>query len=144
MTALIIPNAIMITTRDNKYTFASFMSRDTTYDVIHNVWRLGRPASALASRDDIRRKGTDESRGILPAADAPAAAGGAPAVKKVTTCGCGKAGEHYSATAMEAVYPGTPEKIYNLMFASGFIKDFMRDEQKLLGAYICVRSGAPC
>ncbi|KAG8719066.1 hypothetical protein FRC09_011652 [Ceratobasidium sp. 395] len=27
--------------------------------------------------------------------------------------------------------PGTPEKIYNLMFASGFVKDFMAGEQKL-------------
>ena len=43
MTALFIPNALQITTRNSKYTFASFLSRDTTYDVIHNIWRLVRP-----------------------------------------------------------------------------------------------------
>lgn len=52
---------------------------------------------------------------------------------KVTQCACGKKGEHYSETALETIVPGTPEKIYNLMFASGFIKDFMKGEQKLLG-----------
>ena len=35
---------------------------------------------------------------------------------------------------MESTLPGTPEKIYNLMFTSGFMKDFMRENQKLLGA----------
>ena len=54
---------------------------------------------------------------------------------KVTKCQCGKDGSHYSEVAMEAVFPGTPEKIHNLIFASGFIKDFMREEQKLLGAF---------
>ena len=53
---------------------------------------------------------------------------------KVTKCQCGKDGSHYSEVAMEAVFPGTPEKIHNLIFASGFMKDFMREEQKLLGA----------
>ncbi|CCO30108.1 GRAM domain-containing protein YSP2 AltName: Full=Yeast suicide protein 2 [Rhizoctonia solani AG-1 IB] len=33
---------------------------------------------------------------------------------------------------MDIVLPGTPEKIYNLMFASGFLKDFMAGEQKLM------------
>jgi hypothetical protein len=52
---------------------------------------------------------------------------------KVTHCACGKKGEHYSETALETIVPGTPDKIYNLMFASGFIKDFMKVDQKLLG-----------
>jgi hypothetical protein len=52
---------------------------------------------------------------------------------KVTQCACGKRGEHYSETALETIVPGTPDKIYNLMFASGFIKDFMKGDQKLLG-----------
>lgn len=144
MTALIIPNAIQVTTQDNKYTFASFMSRDTTFDVIHNVWRLGRPNSALTSADDLRRTATEELRtpgsANGPASAGPRTAGGgagpaAAAARKATQCACGKAGQHYSATAMETTYPGTPEKIYNLMFASGFIKDFMRDDQKLQGAH---------
>ena len=52
---------------------------------------------------------------------------------KITHCACGKGGQHYTDTAMETVFPGTPEKIYNLMFTSGFIKDFMREGQKLIG-----------
>ncbi|EIW77611.1 GRAM-domain-containing protein [Coniophora puteana RWD-64-598 SS2] len=43
MTALMIPNAIQIKTRQAQYTFASLLSRDTTYDVIFNIWRLARP-----------------------------------------------------------------------------------------------------
>ena len=59
-------------------------------------------------------------------------------VRKATQCTCGKEGKHYSETAMEVVIPGTPEKIYNLIFASGFIKDFMVGNQKLLGVFILV------
>ncbi|KAI5885357.1 uncharacterized protein SCHCODRAFT_01109787 [Schizophyllum commune H4-8] len=33
---------------------------------------------------------------------------------------------------MDIVLPGTPEKIYNLMFASAFIKEFMAVDQKLM------------
>ena len=35
---------------------------------------------------------------------------------------------------MDTVVPGTPERIHNLMFASGFMKDFMSGEQKLTGS----------
>ena len=47
-------------------------------------------------------------------------------------CACGKDGTHYSETVMDKVLPGTPERIHNLMFASGFIKDFLAGNQKLL------------
>ena len=75
MTAFVIPNAIQITTRTSKYTFASFLARDTTYDVIHNIWRLARPAdgdsyiSAAASPrmsledNDVDLDGSDEKLG---------------------------------------------------------------------------------
>ena len=59
----------------------------------------------------------------------------AAAKAKVTMCECGKKGEHFSEVAMESVLPGTPEKVYNLMFTSGFIKDFQRNDQKLEGSY---------
>ena len=42
-TAFVIPNAIQLSTRTAKYTFTSFLARDTTYDVLFNVWRLARP-----------------------------------------------------------------------------------------------------
>jgi hypothetical protein len=34
---------------------------------------------------------------------------------------------------MDTVFPSTPEKIYNLMFESGFAKTFMSEDQKLMG-----------
>lgn len=153
MTAFVIPNAIQITTRQAKYTFASFLSRDTTYDVIHNIWRLARPEDNMSAAGSPRgsldnsRAGMDQARengsldgvngavnGIGGAAVA-AVRGAVPALlkNKVTMCACGKNREHYTETALETVVPGTPDKIYNLMFASGFIKDFMKVDQKLLG-----------
>ena len=135
MTALFIPNAIQVTTRTAKYTFASFLSRDTTYDVIHNVWRLARPdaeslrsgeASARVSLDDggLLREGGTSTAGTSLMSPIPG---------KITQCQCDKSGGHYPNTCMQAVFPGSPEKIYTLMFASGFIKNFMVREQNLQG-----------
>ncbi|KAF8195080.1 hypothetical protein BJ912DRAFT_900980 [Pholiota molesta] len=149
MTALFIPNAIQLTTRQAKYTFASFLSRDTTFDVIYNIWRLARPGGedgvSVVSSGRTSAEGLPGVNGGGPgsiAAGVVAAAGGAGAgqapgaavavAKQATQCVCGREGKHYSETAMEVVIPGTPEKIHNLMFASGFIKDFMVGNQKLL------------
>ncbi|TFY73071.1 hypothetical protein EWM64_g10941, partial [Hericium alpestre] len=132
MTAFVIPNALQITTRAAKYTFASFLARDTVYDVIYNIWRLARPEDeSLASLQGEHEDG--QVPGGIPGAITDVADGTAAAVpaKKATQCACGKEGGHLSEVAMEAIYPGTPERIYNLMFASGFIKDFMRVDQKL-------------
>lgn len=54
-------------------------------------------------------------------------------MKKATTCACGREGKHYPETAMDVIIPGTPEKINTLLFASGFIKEFMSENQKVLG-----------
>ncbi|CUA67423.1 putative membrane protein C20F10,07 [Schizosaccharomyces pombe 972h-] [Rhizoctonia solani] len=119
MTAYVIPNAIQVCTRSVKYTFASFLSRDTTYDVMHNIWRLSRPAGPESiSNED---------------ADVPeVGATGSTSAHKPTQCACGKESKHFETLVMDIVVPGTPEKIYNLMFASGFLKDFMAGEQKLM------------
>ncbi|KAH8110583.1 hypothetical protein DFH11DRAFT_1619082 [Phellopilus nigrolimitatus] len=134
MTALFIPNAIQITTRTAKYAFASFLSRDTTYDVMHNVWRLARPdAESIRSGDASARISLDDQMALMPNGDSSSLGTSllSPVMNKVTECKCGKEGTHYPETAMSATFPGTPEKIYNLMFASGFIKEFMRVEQDL-------------
>ncbi|KDR85867.1 hypothetical protein GALMADRAFT_218933 [Galerina marginata CBS 339.88] len=143
MTAFVIPNAIQITTRQAKYTFASFLSRDTTFDVIFNIWRLARPTEDNTS---FLSSGRGSLEGVVAApgggavgaggGGAPAAAPNAAETRKATQCTCGKEGKHYSETAMEVVVPGTPEQIHNLMFASGFIKDFMAVNQKLLDIQI--------
>ncbi|KAK7695211.1 hypothetical protein QCA50_002401 [Cerrena zonata] len=141
MTAFVIPNAIQITTRTAKYTFTSFLSRDTTFDVMYNVWRLARPEgdsiSAITSPSILDGEVSPaDVNGIAANGKPNGANGAAPRVNKVTSCACGKAGQHYSEVAMESILPGTPEKIYNLMFTSGFIKDFMRVDQKLIDIQI--------
>jgi len=143
MTAFVIPNAILITTKTGKYTFASFLSRDNTYEVIHNSWRMsGADVSAngggslRTSFDSVEsgRAGMEGTRANGVNGSGPVVGMGSPGkAPKVTKCQCGKDGTHYSEAAMETVFPGTPEKIHNLIFASGFMKDFMREEQKLLG-----------
>ncbi|GBE77304.1 predicted protein [Sparassis crispa] len=143
MTAFVIPNAIQVTTHTAKYTFTSFLSRDTAFDVIFNVWRLARPeTSSIGSLAQSPRGSLDGPSGVMEAGVATRNGNGLATPPgevvsgkglrgKVTRCACGRAGEHFNEVAMESVLPGTPEKIYNLMFTSGFIKDFMRDDQKL-------------
>ncbi|KAI1306889.1 hypothetical protein F5Y03DRAFT_383998 [Xylaria venustula] len=43
-TALVFKNGLMISTLHAKHVFASFTSRDSTYDLIVNIWKLGHPA----------------------------------------------------------------------------------------------------
>lgn len=135
MTAFVIPNAIQITTRQAKYVFASFLSRDTTFDVIYNIWRLARPDDGINSS---RPSFDGASIGPAPntmqhaAATAAAATGALIHTPKVTSCSCAKEGGHYSETALDCILPGTPDRIHNLIFASGFIKEFMTMDQKLI------------
>ena len=148
MTAFVIPNAILITTKNNKYTFASFLSRDNTYEVIHNSWRMsgadisGNGGGSMRTSFDSAesgRTGMEATRvNGVDGTKSQGGKGGPGKAPKVTKCQCGKDGTHYSEVAMEAVFPGTPEKIHNLIFASGFMKDFMREEQKLIGACLSV------
>jgi hypothetical protein len=147
MTAFVIPNALQITTRKAKYAFTSFLARDTVYDVIHNVWRLARPdvssvdgGSTRMSAEDFDTSARASLDGLPSTAREPkpsistSEARQLPA-KKVTHCACGKNGEHYTEKVMECVVPGTPDKVYTLLFASAFMKTFMREEQKLLGMF---------
>ena len=149
MTAFVIPNAIQITTRTSKYTFASFLARDTAYDVIYNIWRLARPEEGFSEAESMGRPALDATHtplgAIVPPNGLAAIANGTPVVvpaHKVTYCACGKEGKHYSELVIDAVLPGTPERIYNLMFASGFFKDFMRVNQKLEGKLFVVNDAA--
>jgi hypothetical protein len=140
MTAFVIPNAIQITTRTTKYTFASFLARDTAYDVIFNIWRLARPEDGLSEDETMGRPALDGRHApetASPTESAVVSVGSvAPLIHKATYCTCGKEGKHYSEPIVDMVIPGTPERIYNLMFASGFLKDFMRENQKLEGKFL--------
>ena len=150
MTAFVIPNAIQVTTRTAKYTFASFITRDTSYDVIHNIWRLSLPHGSdphLVSRLGTEERGSIRSgvTGSLPTSDPETSAangvsGFAVKPHRVTQCACSKQGEHYSETMMDCIMPGAPGQIHSLMWTSGFIKDFMSVNQKLTGA-LCSSTG---
>lgn len=147
MTAFVIPNAIQITTRTTKYSFASFLARDTAHDVIYNIWRLARPEDGFSEDETSGRPALDASHALRitsPTESGAISIGSmAPLTHKATTCACGREGKHYSEIAIDTVIPGTPERIYNLMFASGFLKDFMRDNQKLEGKFCFFFSPLP-
>ncbi|KAJ7033103.1 GRAM-domain-containing protein [Mycena alexandri] len=124
VTAFVIPNAIRVKTLRAEYTFASFLSRDTTFDVIHNIWRLARPglgSGALGGNVETEDTIISIAGGLS----------GQETLHKATACACGKEGRHFTDTALNIVIPGTPERVYNLMFASDFMKDFMAINQKL-------------
>lgn len=137
MTAFVIPNAILINTRKAKYTFASFLARDTVFDVMHNIWRTARPdvssidaTSARASLEEIGSTSRMSIDGLPPVGMSAVSNSTA---RKAKQCACGQKGEHYAEKVLECVLPGTPEKVYTLIFQSAFMNQFRREEQKLTG-----------
>lgn len=122
-----------------QYTFATFISRDTTFDVLMNIWRLCNPDAVMtaASHERPRSRAASVSAiggdlkggGLLAGGDIATAGKG----HAKTQCSCGKEGKHFSETALDTIFPSTPEKTYNLMFNSVWLKDFMSNDQKLKG-----------
>ncbi|KAH8802862.1 GRAM domain-containing protein [Xylogone sp. PMI_703] len=55
-TALVFKNGLMISTLHAKHIFASFTSRDSTYDLIVGIWKLGHP-SLHSSLNGVRLDG---------------------------------------------------------------------------------------
>lgn len=192
-----------------QHTFASFLSRDTTYDLIGNIWKMVHPVipTSAGLPDHSPPPSDDEGGGGPPASvngdDAGVAsgiekesgsggregrgmrkrlkgfrrprggtgessnAGGSKVITEVSEPsslegGAGGGSGNNSArpgspnggekrqvhaitkdtcptlknlkeVCMDTVFPSAPEKIYNLMFTSGFMKDFWTENQKLLG-----------
>lgn len=56
-TALLFKNGLMISTLHAKHVFASFTSRDATYDLIVNIWKLGHP-TLTSTLNGVRLEGT--------------------------------------------------------------------------------------
>lgn len=120
-TALVIPNAIGISTKAEKYTFASFISRDTTFDVMSNIWRLCNPGAVMSTTSFVpSRPASIAAEKVVESS----AAGHSP-----TTCHC----NHYAETALDVILGSTPEKIYNLMCTSEWFKTWLMQDQKLKG-----------
>ncbi|WVW81879.1 hypothetical protein I302_103877 [Kwoniella bestiolae CBS 10118] len=137
MTALVIPNAIQVSTNNAKYTFASLIARDSTYDVMMNIWRLCNPNAVMSSVSLANTNNLGSRPGSVAGDDAdgpaPGGSGGSAPSKghAPTQCACGKEGKHYNEIALDTTFPSTPEKIYELMFNSAWFKNFLSDSQKL-------------
>ncbi|KAF4126872.1 GRAM protein [Geosmithia morbida] len=56
-TALLFKNGLMISTLHAKHIFASFTSRDATYDLIVNIWKLGHP-TLTSTLNGVKVEGT--------------------------------------------------------------------------------------
>jgi hypothetical protein len=96
---------------------------------------LARPEDRLSEDESIAMEAT-RSLGNPTANGSPAMSAGTVVspVHRVTQCACRMDGLHYIEPIIDTVLPDTPERIYNLMFASSeFLKDFMRLNQKLDG-----------
>lgn len=129
MTAYVIPNAILVQTYSGEYTFASFLTRDTVFDVMQSLWQPPpKPAGEL--ENNLVGNGAAED-GETNGEEATVEGNGTPG-HGPTRCACGKNGEHYPTAVIDTVIPGTPEKIYELMFNSQFIKNFLSVDQKLM------------
>ncbi|KIJ54188.1 hypothetical protein M422DRAFT_241439 [Sphaerobolus stellatus SS14] len=110
------------------------------------------PPSSAATRPRTPRGFLDDGGSGLISSMGSVAEGGvpvdggnvapSPGTRKPTQCSCGKEGKHYSV-AMDMVIPGESEKMHNLMFASGFIKEFMKNDDKLIGVYTDIRLETP-
>lgn len=137
MTALIIPNAIQVITTQSRHTFASFLSRDSTYELMSSIWRIAHPLGTLlppgfdppVTPPDGLTEGTlDSFSSDLSHSLAP------PLTKKAdhppTRCDCSPE-EHYKEVIWDATYPISPEKLYNILFQSDFLKDFWVNEEHL-------------
>lgn len=142
MTALVIPNAIGIVTKKEKvrlrcllcsfqYTFASLISRDSTFDVLMNIWRIAHPGAVMIATSTAN--GTSRPASVQDG-ELPKVA----SAHKETECACGKAGKHYAETALDTILPSSPEKIYNLMFNSGWYRTFLSENQLLRGSLLYV------
>lgn len=74
-TALLFKNGLMISTLHAKHIFASFTSRDSTYDLIVKIWKLGHP-SLQSSLNGVRLEETGGDKTEKVDADTESIVGG--------------------------------------------------------------------
>ncbi|KAI1823088.1 hypothetical protein F4861DRAFT_511840 [Xylaria intraflava] len=76
-TALLFKNGLMISTLHAKHVFASFTSRDSTYDLIVNIWKLGHPTLRSSLNGvSIDETGGDKTEKVDVGEDAPGSQSG--------------------------------------------------------------------
>ncbi|KAI8371345.1 GRAM domain-containing protein [Radiomyces spectabilis] len=140
-TAIIIPNAIQISTLQSKHFFASFLSRDQAFDQIVELWRAARQSSRpLINAIDNDTLDIDEDSSPSDNGDKPhplsrtrtdnAKDDFMPRKHIKTECQCLTGNQHFPHTVMDQTYQGSLETIYNLLYNSGFMKKFLTDVEK--------------
>ncbi|KAL0073693.1 GRAM domain-containing protein [Phycomyces blakesleeanus] len=140
-TAIIIPNAIQISTLHAKHSFASFLSRDQAYDLLIDVWRCVRPPQQPIEGQKVSEtdyeSDTSESTfsssssiGSSPRPRPASPAEKSAQVQDKTECECGKNNSHYPVIVMDQIFDCPMEKIFQLLYEGDFIKTFLADVQK--------------
>ncbi|KAK9461952.1 uncharacterized protein V1516DRAFT_281644 [Lipomyces oligophaga] len=128
----LFPNAIVVKTLHARNVFASFISRDTTFDLMYSIWRsdgiVGAGSDSLSSDDESEDESgseEDEEEQELDE-DGKLVAGGAqmpdlppevlgPITHEPTTCGCGP-GDHYDKIICDEKFNVPLGRICNLLF----------------------------
>ncbi|KAI7866974.1 GRAM domain-containing protein [Spinellus fusiger] len=138
MTAMIIPNAIHISTDSAKYVFASFLSRDVAYDQIVQLWQIHKHGQMLHSYTDPGC--TYEENGIEDMEDMEDREGEGRRQTQAKSrcapypqCPCCEDQVHYSQVALHETYSGTVESMYSILFDSDFMEQYLTSVKKCHG-----------
>ncbi|KAK9373427.1 uncharacterized protein V1513DRAFT_449161 [Lipomyces chichibuensis] len=150
----LFPNAIVIQTLHARNVFASFISRDSTYELMCSIWRNGEQAASSDSLDesgsesegDLDTFGGEESEGESVVEDGESekvsgdvsenATGGediGPLKHPPTKCAC-KANEHYEKVVCDSSFSVPIGRICNLLWAEDttWIESFMKNVLKVM------------
>ncbi|KAI9471248.1 GRAM domain-containing protein [Coemansia mojavensis] len=121
MTALIIPNAIQVSTLHAKHFFGSFIYRDSAYNQLYDLWvksrsektagvpETGRAEDDTGSRESLLVDSPQSNQCIEP-----------PSLHKPTECPCGNSGHtaHYSLEALDATFPLALPLLFRVVFSA--------------------------
>ncbi|KAK9244106.1 hypothetical protein V1506DRAFT_542465 [Lipomyces tetrasporus] len=150
----LFPNAIVIQTLHARNVFASFISRDSTYELMCSIWRNGEQAASSNSSEDSGMEsdgdgdtfGLEESDGEsavesglaekVPGEGSENGIGGVdigPLKHPPTKCGC-KSNEHYEKVVCDVSFPAPIGRICNLLWGDNttWIESFMKNVLKVM------------
>ncbi|GKT61956.1 GRAM domain-containing protein [Colletotrichum tofieldiae] len=120
-TALVFKNGLMISTLHAKHIFASFTSRDSTYDLIVNIWKLGHPtlrSSLNGVQLEVSGAGANGAVAdvVKDAVGVPSGGDDFPGPAAHAPTDCGDSDTHYERIVGDDVIPAPLGKVYNLLF----------------------------
>ncbi|KAK9474604.1 uncharacterized protein V1510DRAFT_373612 [Dipodascopsis tothii] len=157
----LFPNAIVVQTLHARNVFASFISRDSTYELICSIWRTGSGIDyhtddtmdsgdeAGENDDDDDDDDDEEEDGTVGddtaesgAVEAPATGAAAaepvlapedgPAKHAPTQCGCGQ--DHYDKVVCDATFSAPLGKVCNLLWSDNttWIENYLNNVLRIL------------